>query len=66
MPSGRLVVTRNNAKGIRTMRAMFITPWYTALGVSGCPWVDSLSFGPEGKLSAALNGGEALSKPPYL
>ena len=38
-------------------------------------WVDSLSFGPEGKLyavvnqlhrSAALNGGEALSKPPYL
>jgi Major royal jelly protein len=38
-------------------------------------WVDSLAFGPEGKLyavvnqlhrSAALNGGEALSKPPYL
>ena len=38
-------------------------------------WVDSLSFGPEGKLyavvnqlhrSAALNGGEALSKPPYF
>jgi sugar lactone lactonase YvrE len=38
-------------------------------------WVDSLSFGPEGKLyavvnqlhhSATLNGGEALSKPPYL
>ena len=38
-------------------------------------WVDSLSFGPEDKLyavvnqlhrSAALNAGEALSKPPYL
>lgn len=38
-------------------------------------WVDSLSFGPEGKLYAvvnqlhrapALNGGEPLSKPPYL
>jgi sugar lactone lactonase YvrE len=38
-------------------------------------WVDSLAFGPEGKLyavinqlhrSAVLNGGEALSKPPYL
>ena len=38
-------------------------------------WVNSLSFGPEGKLyavvnqlhrSATLNGGEALSKPPYL
>jgi sugar lactone lactonase YvrE len=38
-------------------------------------WVDSLSFGPEGKLyavvnrlhqSAALNGGESLSKPPYF
>jgi sugar lactone lactonase YvrE len=38
-------------------------------------WVDSLSFGPEGKLyavvnqlhrSAALSGGEALSKPPYF
>ncbi|MGC2221942.1 MAG: hypothetical protein WA624_06025 [Methylocella sp.] len=38
-------------------------------------WFDSLSFGPEGKLyavvnrlhrSAALNGGEALSKPLYL
>lgn len=43
-----------------------------------CPnlsWVDSFSFGPEGKLyavvnrlhqSATLNGGEALSKPPYF
>lgn len=30
MPSGRLVVTRDNAKSIRSMRAMFITPWYTA------------------------------------
>jgi hypothetical protein len=38
-------------------------------------WVDSLSFGTEGKLyavvnrlhqSAALNGGESLSKPPYF
>ncbi len=38
-------------------------------------WVDSLAFGPEGKLyavinqlhrSAVLNGGETLSKPPYL
>ena len=38
-------------------------------------WVDSLAFGPGGKLyavinqlhrSAVLNGGEALSKPPYL
>jgi hypothetical protein len=38
-------------------------------------WVDSLAFGPEGKLyavvnrlhqSAALNGGESLSKPPYF
>ena len=38
-------------------------------------WVDSLGFGPEGKLyavanrlhqSAALNGGEPLSKPPYF
>jgi sugar lactone lactonase YvrE len=38
-------------------------------------WVDSLAFGPKGKLyavinqlhrSAVLNGGEALSKPPYL
>ncbi len=38
-------------------------------------WVDSLAFGPEGKLyavinqlhrSAVLNGGEPLSKPPYL
>ena len=43
-----------------------------------CPnlsWVDSFSFGPEGKLyavvnrlhqSATLNGGESLSKPPYF
>lgn len=43
-----------------------------------CPnlsWVDSFSFGPEGKLyavvnrlhqSATLNGGEPLSKPPYF
>jgi hypothetical protein len=43
-----------------------------------CPnlsWVDSFSFGPEGKLyavvnrlhqSATLNGGEALSRPPYF
>jgi len=43
-----------------------------------CPnlsWVDSFSFGPEGKLyavvnrlhqSATLNGGEALAKPPYF
>jgi len=38
-------------------------------------WVDSLSFGPNGKLyavvnrlhqSATLNGGEPLSKPPYF
>jgi sugar lactone lactonase YvrE len=38
-------------------------------------WADSLSFGPEGKLyavvnrlhqSAALNGGESLSKRPYF
>ncbi|QWF71928.1 hypothetical protein KEF85_05580 [Methylomonas paludis] len=38
-------------------------------------WVDSLSFGPEGKLYAVvnklhqsgfLNGGDAVSKPPYL
>jgi len=38
-------------------------------------WVDSLSFGPDGKLyavvnrlhqSATLNGGEGLSKPPYF
>jgi len=28
-PSGRLVVTRDNAKSIRSMRAMVITPWYT-------------------------------------
>jgi hypothetical protein len=37
MPSGRLVVTRNNAKSIRSMRAMFITLWYIAPGVSGAP-----------------------------
>ena len=37
MPSGRLVVTRNNAKSIRSMRAMFITHWYIAPGVSGAP-----------------------------
>jgi len=38
-------------------------------------WVDSLSFGPEGKLyavvnklhqSAVLNGGESISRPPYF
>jgi sugar lactone lactonase YvrE len=46
--------------------------------VTQCPnlsWVDSFSFGPEGKLyavvnrlhqSATLNGGESLSKPPYF
>ena len=37
MPSGRLVVTRNDAKSIRSMRAMFITHWYIAPGVSGAP-----------------------------
>jgi hypothetical protein len=39
MPSGRLVVTRDNAKSIRSMHAMFITPWYSCTGCfgrSGC------------------------------
>jgi hypothetical protein len=49
---------------------------YQRLGQSAeLSWVDLLSFGPEGKLyavvnrlhqSAALNGGESLSKPPYF
>jgi sugar lactone lactonase YvrE len=42
---------------------------------SDLSWVDALSFGPEGRLyavvnrlhlTAALNGGESLSKPPYF
>jgi hypothetical protein len=45
MPSGRLVVTRDNAKSIRSMRAMVITPWYTAPGVSGAPAAGGGSVG---------------------
>jgi sugar lactone lactonase YvrE len=55
-----------------------ITPDRKYRRLSRCPnlsWVDSFSFGPEGKLyavvnrlhrSAVLNGGENLSKPPYF
>ena len=37
MPSGRFAVTRDNAKSIRSMRVMFITPSYTPAGVRGSP-----------------------------
>jgi len=37
MPSGRFAVTRDNAKSIRSMRVMFITPSYTPAGVWGSP-----------------------------
>ena len=37
MPSGRFAVTRDNAKSIRSMRVMFITPSYTSAGVRGSP-----------------------------
>lgn len=55
-----------------------ITPDRKYRRISQCPnlsWVDSFSFGPQGWLyavvnklhqSATLNGGENLSKPPYL
>jgi hypothetical protein len=36
-PSGRFAVTRDNAKSIRSMRVMFITPSYTPAGVWGSP-----------------------------
>jgi len=49
---------------------------YTRLAQSAdLSWIDSFSFGPEGKLyaiinrlhqSAVLNGGESISKPPYF
>jgi hypothetical protein len=67
MPSGRLVVTRDNAKSIRSMRAMFITPWYTAPGVSGCPTVIQkkpgigiMASGGAGKLHRNAGGDHAL------
>jgi len=37
MPSGRPVVTRDNAKSIRSMRVMFFTRSYTPAGVRGGP-----------------------------
>lgn len=55
-----------------------ITPDRKYRRISQCPklsWVDSFSFGPQGRLyavvnklhqSATLNGGESSSKPPYL
>ena len=54
MPSGRLVVTRDNAKSIRSMRAMFITPWYAAPGVWGGPAaMTTCRDGCRGRLPAA-------------